>query len=136
VTRELELDGDRHLGALQRVLERDADLDLDVVATLAALRLLLPPPRLNNRRRVAEVEVREVVRRPPAPKPPGRPFVVPRRSYCLRFSGSESTSYAPCTSLKRSSLPGLRPGALADELAVRLLLISSGLAFFETPSDS
>ena len=49
------------------------------------------------------------------PPPPGAPVNIPdpTRSYSLRLSGSERTSYAPWTSLKRSSAsasPGLRSG--------------------------
>ena len=95
VARELELDGNRHLRALQRVLERDVHLDLDVVAALAALLLLLLPAAAaveEPAEDVAEVEVGEVEGRAARSKPAGRPFVEPTLSYCLRLSGSESTS--------------------------------------------
>ena len=124
---------------LQRVVERDAHLDLDVVATLAALRLLLAPPAAVEEAAedVAEVEVAEVEGRAAGRRPPKRPFVEPIASYCLRFSGSESTSYADCTSLKRSSLPGVPVRMhLADELAVRLLELVLQTRSSSTPSDS
>ena len=44
VAGELELHRHRHLGAAQRVLEGRAHLDLDVVAALPALGLLLAAP--------------------------------------------------------------------------------------------
>src|SRR5437763_4289954 len=70
------------------------------------------------------------------PPGPARPFACPKESYCFRFAGSESTSYAPCPSLKRSSLPGLRSGCTSRTSLRYAFLISSWLAFFETPSDS
>ena len=61
---------------------------------------------------------------------PGRPLVEPNVSYSLRFSGSESTSYAACTSLNfrsASSSPGFLSGwYCAGELAVRLLQLVCG----------
>ena len=71
-------------------------------------------------------------RMPPMSAPPGkpRPSALPNVSYALRFSASESTSYAPCTSLKRSSAassPGLRSGWYSPrELPVRLLDVVVG----------
>jgi hypothetical protein len=44
VTGELELDRHGRLQPAQRVLERDADVDLDVVPALAALLALTPAP--------------------------------------------------------------------------------------------
>src|SRR3954454_21602054 len=51
---------------------------------------------------------------PPPPKPPpGKPpKMPPPESYCLRFSGSDRTAYAPWTSLNRSSA-SLSPGFLS-----------------------
>src|SRR5262249_6469680 len=77
VARELELDRDGHLHALQGVLERDVHLGLDVVAALAALLLLLRAPAAaveQPAEDVAEVEVGEVVRRA-AGAEPGRAAV-------------------------------------------------------------
>ena len=84
---------------VQRVLEREVDLHLDVGAALRAA-------RAGRRRRsaaaedpaeeVAEVaEVDALGRRPVEPaaaRARAAPFVEPKRSYCFRFSGSERTS--------------------------------------------
>src|SRR4051812_30254543 len=94
------------------------------------------PPRLKSPPKMSPRSKSEKSYVVPAPNPAGRPLVVPRRSYCLRFSGSDSTSYAPCTSLNRSSFPGLRSGWTSRTSLRYAFLISSWLAFFETPSDS
>src|SRR6266851_5939099 len=58
------------------------------------------------------------------PPAPGRPFCDPKRSYCFRFSASERTSYAVCTSLKRSSA-SLSPAFLSTpRLSYRVLAIA------------
>ena len=79
VAGELELHRHGRLRAVQRVLERDAHLDLDVVAALAALRLLLraAPAVEEAAEDVAEVEIAEVERRAARRTAPGRPFVDP-----------------------------------------------------------
>ena len=67
-----------------------------------------PPPKMFDRMSL-KPPVNELGSKPPA-KPPNGPDP---RSYCLRFSASERTSYACEISLKRSSaclLPGLRSG--------------------------
>ena len=67
---------------------------------------------------------------------PGRPFVEPNVSYSLRFSGSESTSYAPCTSLNfrsASSSPGLRSGWYSRASLRYAFFSSSADAFLGTP---
>src|SRR6185437_3724383 len=67
VTCELELHGHGRLHALKRIFERDPHLDLDVVAALAALRLLPVAAAVEDAAEdVAEVEVAEVERRPGA----------------------------------------------------------------------
>ena len=75
----------------------------------------------------------------PPGAPPTRPFVEPKVSYCLRFSASESTSYACCTSLKRSSAflsPPFASGWCLRASFRYAFLISSCEAFFGTPSVS
>src|SRR4051794_3485973 len=75
---------------------------------------------------------------PPGPGWP-RPLVEPNRSYAFRFSGSERTSYAVCTCLKRSSAP-LSPWFVSGwnwRASLRYaFLISSDEAPFFTPSVS
>ena len=81
---------------------------------------------------------------PPAPgrnpPPPGPVPKAPSRlisSYCLRFSGSESVSYAELTSLNFSSaalLPGFLSGWFSRASLRNAFLISSCDAFLETPS--
>ena len=102
---------------------------LDVGAALPALLLTLlapasaaaeePAEEIGEIAEVADVEVEAAARLPPR-----APFA-PKASYCLRFSGSFSTSYADWTSLKRASAPVVARVAvgvvLAGELAVRLL---------------
>src|SRR5581483_358433 len=71
----------------------------------------------------------------PAPAPLRDPNV----SYCLRFSGSDSTSYACWISLKRrsaSASPGLRSGWYCRTSFRYAFLSSSADAFFATPSVS
>src|SRR5204862_1584007 len=77
---------------------------------------------------------------PPPPKlkfpGPGRPSADPNASYCLRFPESESTSYAPWISLKRSSAAGsfgLRSGWFSRASFRYAFLISSCEADLETP---
>src|SRR4051812_17092221 len=89
------------------------------------------PPKMSPR---SKSEKSNVV--PPGPAAGPRPFAAPKRSYCFRFSGSESTSYAPCTSLKRSSLPGFVSGCTSRTSLRYAFLISSCEAFFGTPSVS
>src|SRR5262249_22055717 len=68
VTRKLELDRHRRLEALERVLERDAHVHLDVRPALAALRpLLLAAAAEESAEDVAQVEVTEVEVRRPVP---------------------------------------------------------------------
>src|SRR2546430_943180 len=66
------------------------------------------------------------------PKPPNGPAPdSPNVSYCLRFSASESRSYADWTSLKRSSAaasPGLRSGWSSRASLRYAFLISSSVA--------
>src|SRR5207248_7598644 len=82
---------------------------------------------------------------PPLPKlklrgsKPGRPLAVPNESYCLRFSGSESVSYAFWTSLNFSSAdtsPGFLSGWYLAASLRYAFLISSADAFFLTPNVS
>src|ERR1700752_2835276 len=69
-----------------------------------------PPPRTGasraparRQKTVEKMSPRSEVK-PPPPNPRGpKPENIPPASYCLRFSGSASVSYASCTSLKRSS---------------------------------
>ncbi len=76
---------------------------------------------------------------PPRPKPPGPPTPpnMPPASYSLRFSGSARTSWAAEISLNFSSAfgsSGLRSGWYWRASLRYAFLISSSLAFFETPS--
>ena len=141
----LDLDGDAHLHALEGVLEGDADARLEVVA---ACRLPAPPRRAAAEHAAEEIaEVPEVElleartartagrRRRGSLAPPAAPNV----SYAFRFSGSESRSYAACTSLNLSSAPlspGLRSGWYSRASLRYAFLISSSDAFFATPSTS
>ena len=86
-------------------------------------------PRSNSSKRMPPTA-------PPGNAPAGR---LPNVSYALRFSGSERTSYAACTSLNRSSAPsspGFRSGWYSRASLRYAFLISSSEAFFATPSDS
>ena len=91
---------------------------LDVGAALTALLLTLlapataaaeePAEQIGEVAEVADVEVEAAARLSAAAAP-----FAPKASYCLRLSGSFSTSYADWTSLKRASAPsspGLRSG--------------------------
>src|SRR3954447_6960125 len=75
----------------------------------------------------------------PAPKglPPPKPAKAPPSSYSLRFSGSPRTSWAAEISLNFSSAslsPGLRSGCYFRASFRYAFLISSSVAFFETPN--
>ena len=63
------------------------------------------------------------------------PFVDPNWSYWLRFSASESTSYAPWISLNLASSPPL-VGVMLRASFRYAFLISSAEAFLATPSVS
>src|SRR4051812_22832174 len=74
----------------------------------------------------------------PGPGAP-RPLVEPKRSYAFRFSGSDRTSYAVCTCLKRSSAdlsPWFVSGWYLRASFRYAFLISSAEAPFFTPSVS
>jgi hypothetical protein len=140
--RRLELDGDLHLHSLERVVERQVHVRLDVVAALAALALLRPSAAAaaeEPAEQVADVsEVAEVEVEPAAART-GPPPLAPNWSYCLRFSGSLSTSYATLDLLE-ARLRRLVAGVavrmvLARELPIRLLdLVLRGV--LRTPSVS
>src|SRR5256886_8360192 len=96
----LQRDRDLRLDTLERVLEGEIDLHLDVAAALA--REVRPPARPPPPR-PPKMPPKRSPRSPRSPtlkspkltlppwKPP-RPFAEPKASYCLRFSGSESRS--------------------------------------------
>ena len=96
VAGRVDLDRDPHLGARERVLEREPDARLEVGA---ALGLRPRPPATAAAEDAAELseqvgEVDVLVREPARarPPPPPRGPLAPNVSYCLRFSGSESVS--------------------------------------------
>jgi hypothetical protein len=96
-----------------------------------------PPPRPPR----LKIPPKRSPRSKSAWKPPvvARGPAAPKVSNCLRFSGSESTSYAACTSLKRSSAaasPGFRSGWCSRTSFRYAFLISSCEAFLATPSVS
>ena len=99
----------------------------------------LPPQKMSPRRppnRSDRSPKSKLTFAPPPGNPPARPSAEPNASYCFRFSGSERTSYAPCTSLKRSSFPGFVSGCTSRTSLRYAFLISSCEAFFETPRAS
>src|SRR3954466_3046314 len=74
---------------------------------------------------------------PPNGLPPPKPPKAPASSYSLRFSGSPRTSWAAEISLNFSSAslsPGLRSGWYFRASFRYAFLISSSVAFFETPN--
>ena len=92
----VDLDGHAHLGAGERVLEREPHARLEVGAALG-LRPAPPPATAAEdaaelAEQVGEVDVlvREAAR--PRAAAAARPPFAPNVSYCLRFSGSESVS--------------------------------------------
>ena len=111
----------RDLRAGDRLVEGDRDLRLEVGAAFGArpaARPRRPPPAPPNRlERMSPIEEASKSKLPKPPKPPPGPAPVAKGplplSYCLRFSGSPSTSWAWEISLKRASASlssGLRSG--------------------------
>ncbi len=112
-----------NLRARDRLVEGDPHLGLQVASALGARawradRRRRPPPLPPNRlERMSPIEEasKSKLPKPPKPGPPAPPAAkgpLPL-SYCLRFSGSPSTSWAWEISLKRSSAclsSGLRSG--------------------------
>ena len=93
---ELGLDRDLRLDPAERVLEREADLGLQVGAARRSLTpasaaedVAEPAEQVGD---VAEVEVEPAAAGAPPGKPPGRPSAEPKASNCFRFSGSDRTS--------------------------------------------
>ena len=139
-------DVDRRLDAVDRVLERQVELGLEVVA-LARARCPLVAGALRLAPRLKTPPRRSVMsstRKPPGPPPAPaaaeagervaaaeRVAHGPRRrtsSYSLRLASSPSTSYAALTSLNRSSSPPLVGMQLLGQLAVGLADLVLGRA--------
>ena len=140
----VDLDRDLRLHALERVLERKVDDRLDVGAALRLPARAAPPrpPRLKIAAEdVAEVEVLqvEVERHAARARAAAHAPVADRRRTACASRGSDSTSYAVCTSLNFASADsssGLRSGWYWRASLRYAFLISSCDAFFATPSVS
>src|SRR5439155_1530075 len=125
---------------LRAVLRSGGDLDGEALRTpLTARASTRRARRLDDRAHAAALRARLLQREKPLGGRDDAAAVAVRagdghRARC--GAGSESTSYAPCASLNRSSLPGLRSGCTSRTSLRYAFLISSCDAVFETPSVS